>query len=354
VAIPLASLASICGAAIDGDPSTVITGVAAIQDAQSGQITFLANKRYERYLDTTRASAIILDETTSVHRKDIAVLRMRNPYFGFVVALRHFHPPGSPYAPGIHPHATVHPSAQLGADVHIGARAVIEEGVSIGARSAIAAGTVLTKDVTVGEDCILHPNVTVLARAALGHRVIVHSGATIGSDGFGFAPVEGRFEKIPQTGTVILRDDVEIGANSTIDRATLGATVIGRGTKLDNLIQIAHNVEIGEDSVIAAQSGVSGSTMLGSRVMIGGQVGIVGHLEIADGVSIGAQSGVSKSILDKGKVFRGSPAHELREELRQEAALRRLPELIATVRALEERIARLEQAGILQQPASKD
>jgi UDP-3-O-[3-hydroxymyristoyl] glucosamine N-acyltransferase len=354
MSIPLRTLAELCGASIEGDPDLIISGVAPIQDAVPGQITFLANKRYERYLDTTLASAVILDQNTPVPRGGITVLRATNPYFGFVVTLRAFHPPGSPYQKGVHPDATVHPSARLSEDVHIGPRAVIGEGVSVGARSAIAAGAVLTSGVTIGDDCIIHPNVTILAHATVGNRVIIHSGSTIGSDGFGFAPFEGRYEKIPQVGTVVIHDDVEIGANCAIDRATLGATIIGSGTKLDNLLQIAHNVEIGEHTVIAAQSGVSGSTVIGSRAMIGGQVGIVGHIEIADDVSVGAQSGVSKSILEKGKVFRGSPAHELRVELRQEAAVRKLPELIATVRALEDKLAKLELSRRAEEPASKE
>ena len=354
MSIPLEQLGALIGASVTGDPTRVITGVATIQDAKPGEITFLANKRYAQYLQTTNASAIILDENTPVQRTDITVLRTKNPYYGFVLVLRYFHPAGSPYAPGMHPDATVHPTAVLAPEVSIGARAVIEAGVSIGARTAVAAGAVITDSVHIGEDCVIHPNVSILARAVIGNRVIIHAGTTIGSDGFGFAPIRGGYEKIPQVGTVIVHDDVEIGANCTIDRATLGATILGRGCKLDNLIQIAHNVEIGEDTVVAAQSGVSGSTVIGRHVLVGGQVGIVGHIEIADGVSIGAQSGVSKSIMEEGKVFRGSPAHELREELRQEAATRKLPELITTVRALEEKILKLEQVRAVDQPAAND
>jgi UDP-3-O-[3-hydroxymyristoyl] glucosamine N-acyltransferase len=201
------------------------------------------------------------------------------------------------------------------------------------------AGVVVDDDVSIGEDCLVYPNVSILARACIGNRVILHAGVRIGTDGFGFAPIEQTWKKIPQVGTVVIEDDVEIGANSTVDRATLGATRIERGTKLDNLIMIAHNVEIGEDSIIVSQAGISGSTTIGNHVTIAGQVGIAGHLDIADGVTVTAQSGVSKSLPGIGKVYRGTPAQEMHSEMRILAAIRSVPELIQTVRALEQRIA---------------
>ena len=324
-----------------GDSATPLSGLATLEDAGPGQVSFLSNRRYERYLATTRASAVIVGEHQAVDRTDLVLIRCKDPYFGFVIALRAFHPGGFTVVPGVHASAVVDPGAELGEGVMIGAGAVIGARVRVGRGTAILDGAVVTEGVTIGEHCIIYPNVTLLAEARIGNRVIIHAGTTIGSDGFGFAPVKGRFEKIPQVGTVVIEDDVEIGANCAIDRAALGATRIGAGTKLDNLIQVAHNVHIGSHTVIAAQSGISGSTTVGSHCMIGGQVGIVGHIDIGDQVSIGAQAGVAKSLVGPGKVFRGAPAQELRDELRMEASVRQLPDLIAHVRALEARIEAL-------------
>lgn len=338
MSITLRDLAALVKGELSGNPDLPIGSIATIEDAVAGQVSFVANKRYEQFIATTQASALIVPEHQTTDREDLALIRCKDPYFGFVLALRAFHPTNFELVPGIHPMAIIDPSAILGKDVMIGAGAVIGRNVQVGDRSAILEGTVLTEGVCVGEDCLLYPNVSVLAKARIGDRVIVHSGTTIGSDGFGFAPVGGRFEKIPQVGTVVIENDVEIGANCAIDRAALGATRVGAGTKLDNLIQVAHNVRIGSHTVIAAQSGISGSTTVGSHCMIGGQVGIVGHIDIGDQVSIGAQAGVAKSLSGPGKVFRGAPAQELREELRMEASVRQLPDLIARVRELEARL----------------
>lgn len=339
----LAALAERIGAAFDGDPSLELHAVAPIETAGAGDLSFVANKRYERHLETTAASAVIVAEAMAVPRAGLAVLRMKDPYEGFVRALLAFHPLERTHAPGIDAAAVVHPTARIGTDVTLGACVVVGERAVIGDRTVVLAGTVVGKDVRIGADCLVHPNVSVLDGSELGARVIVHAGTTIGSDGFGFAPVGGGWMKIPQTGTVVIEDDVEIGANTTIDRATLGITRVRRGTKIDNLSQIAHNVDVGEDCIIVSQTGISGSTTLGRHVVLAGQVGVVGHITIGDDVTITAQSGVSKSIEDSaGKVFRGSPAREIHEELRQEAAIRRLPDLLATVRTLETRIAELE------------
>ncbi len=341
--ITLAALAERIGATFSGDPDLELRDIAPIESAGPGDVTFVANKRYERHLATTTASAVIIADAASAPSAPVAVLRLKDPYEGFLRALLHFHPVTRTHAPGIDRAAVVHPTARLGADVTLGACVVIGEGVSIGDRSVVLAGTVVGRDVVIGEDCLVHPNVSVLDGTTLGNRVIVHSGTTIGSDGFGFAPVGGGWMKIPQTGTVVIEDDVEIGANTTIDRATLGTTRVRRGTKIDNLSQIAHNVDVGEDCIIVSQTGISGSTTLGRHVVLAGQVGVVGHITIGDDVTITAQSGVSKSIDDSaGKVFRGSPAREIHEELRQEAAIRRLPDLLATVRGLEEKLRAIE------------
>lgn len=339
----LQQLADLIGASLEGDGALTVSGIAPIDQASPSQVTFLSNKKYERHLADTRAAAVIVADTFRMSRGDIATLRMKDPYLGFVRSLHLFHPAIAYDKPGVHPSAVLHETAVLGKDVTIAANAVLGEGVVMGDRSVIAEGVVLRKDVRVGEDCLLYPNVTVLDRCAIGNRVIIHAGTTIGSDGFGFAPEGKEYRKIPQVGAVRIEDDVEIGANCAIDRGALGDTIIRRGCKLDNLIQIAHNVELGENTVIAAQSGISGSTHVGTHVIIAGQVGIVGHIDIGDDVTVSAQSGVSRSLHGPGKVFRGSPAREIHEELRQEAAQRQLPELIQTVRALEQRLRQLEQ-----------
>ncbi|MDX9760084.1 MAG: UDP-3-O-(3-hydroxymyristoyl)glucosamine N-acyltransferase [Bacteroidota bacterium] len=337
-------LAERIGAVVEGDGTIVVGAIAPIEDCRPGDLTFLANKKYQKHLETTRASAVIIGNETPITRRDVSYLRMKDPYYGFVQALRLFHPPGRFASPGVHPASFVDPTATIGEDVTIAAFACVGRGSQIGRGSVIAEGAVIRDEVIIGEHCLIYPNVTILDRTRMGDRVIVHAGTTIGSDGFGFAPVADRFEKIPQVGTVIIDDDVEIGANSCIDRGTIGPTIIRRGAKLDNLIQIAHNVEVGENTVIAAQSGVSGSTTLGRNVIVAGQVGLVGHITIGDRVTIGAQSGVSKDLDGEGKMFRGSPAREIHDELRLEAAIRHLPDLIRTVRRQEARIAELEEA----------
>ncbi|MDT8323419.1 MAG: UDP-3-O-(3-hydroxymyristoyl)glucosamine N-acyltransferase [Bacteroidota bacterium] len=340
----LQDIARLLAADPEGDPQLALHGLAPIEEAAEGQLTFLANKKYEKYLASTRASAVIVGRDTAVPRDDIALLRMDDPYLGFVASLHLFFPPERYELPGVHATSQVDETAQLGEDVTVCAHAVLGRNVRVGRGSVIAEGAVVRDDVVIGEDCLLYPNVTVLDRCRVGSRVIIHAGSTIGSDGFGFAPREGRYEKIPQVGFVIIEDDVEIGANCAIDRGTLGPTVIRRGAKLDNLIQIAHNVEVGEDTVIAAQAGISGSTVLGRNVIVAGQAGLVGHIEIGDRVTVGAQAGVSKDLAGEGRMFRGSPAREIHEELRLEAAMRHLPELIKTVRRQEARIAELEAA----------
>jgi len=339
----LGQLADLLGAELHGDPALAVGRLAPIEEASTGDVTFVANKKYEKHISDTRATALIVSNDTVIAREDLALLRMKDPYLGFVKALNIFHPHLRYAAAGIHVSAVVDPSATLGEDVTVCASAVIGKNVRVGRGSVIAEGVVLRDDAVVGEDCLLYPNVTILDRCEIGDRVIIHSGTTIGSDGFGFAPSGKSYEKIPQVGFVRIENDVEIGANCAIDRGTLGPTIIHSGVKLDNLIQIAHNVEIGENTVIAAQSGISGSTVLGRHVLIAGQVGVVGHIEIGEDVTIGAQSGVAKSTHGPGKIFRGSPAREIHDELRLEAALRHLPDLIRTVREQERRINELEE-----------
>jgi UDP-3-O-[3-hydroxymyristoyl] glucosamine N-acyltransferase len=258
-----------------------------------------------------------------------------NPYYAFACTVELFNPQERP-EPGISPVAVVHAGATLGKDVSIGPFAVVEEGAVVGDRAIIMAGVYVGKRASVGDDSLLYPRVTLYHGVRVGKRAILHSGCVIGSDGFGFAPSEKGFRKIPQIGTVEVDDDVEIGANTTIDRATLGVTRIGRGTKLDNLIQVGHNVDIGSDTVVASQTGISGSCKVGSRVMIGGQVGLAGHLEIGDGVMLGAKSGVAASISAKeAQVWSGIPAMPHRTWLRVAMLMSSLPELFRRVKRLE-------------------
>ncbi len=338
----VSDIARLVGAKVEGNADLEISGVGKIEEAREGELTFLANPKYLRFFDTTKASAVIVSEEFKSGRSDITLLRAKDPYVAFVFALKTTMPMVDPLWPGINPAAYVSPKAVLGNSVGIGAFASIMDGAKIGDGAKISHGSVVGEGAVVGENSLLYPNVTVYPGCKIGKNVIIHSGTVIGSDGFGFAPkADGSYEKIPQLGIVVIEDDVEIGSNCSIDRATLGETRICRGAKLDNLVQIAHNVVLGEYTVMAAQSGVAGSTKVGKHCIIGGQVGISGHLEIADNTSIGGQSGVSKSVSEPGKILFGYPARELREAKRIEGAIRMLPELIEEVTALRNKVEKL-------------
>ncbi len=331
--IRLSDLAARIGARLAGSDA-VVTAIAPIETAGPGQVTFLANPKYARFARESAASGIIARDAVAGARA--AFLLSENPYYAFACAVELFHPPTRP-EPGVSPAASIHPRARIGQDVTVAAFAVVEEGASIGDRTVLFPGVVVGKGACVGEDCRLYPHVTLYEGVRLGSRVILHAGCVIGSDGFGFAPAASGYRKIPQIGTVEVEDDVEIGANTTIDRAALGVTRIGRGTKLDNLVQVGHNVEIGRDTVIAAQTGISGSCRVGSRVMMGGQVGLAGHLEIEDGVMLGAKSGVAGTLrASEARVWTGIPAIPHPAWLRMSALLPKLPELFRRVRRLEE------------------
>jgi UDP-3-O-[3-hydroxymyristoyl] glucosamine N-acyltransferase len=339
-------IASWIGAAVEGSSDLLIARVGKIEEAGEGDVSFLANPKYLKHLETTSASAVIVGiQVAAPNRTDKrpVLLRVRDPYTAFLRVLVAFNPPEEPLPPGIHPRAEVSPSAVLGNGVRIGPLAVIGDRCTIGDGTMILPGTVLGHDVAVGSNCLLYGNVTVREGCVLGDRVIVHSGTVIGSDGFGFAPKpDGAYEKIPQIGNVVIEDDVEIGANCAIDRATMGETRIERGTKLDNLIQVAHNVRIGADTVVAAQAGFSGSTKIGKRGMVGGQVGFTGHLEIADETKFGAQSGVHRSIQKPGGTFMGTPAVPFREASKIMGAWSLLPDALTEIRALKNEIAALK------------
>jgi UDP-3-O-[3-hydroxymyristoyl] glucosamine N-acyltransferase len=332
--IRLADLAARIGARLAGPADIEVSGVGPIEEAGEGEVTFIGNPRYVRFARTTKAAAIIAREP--VEGSQAAFLLSENPHLTFARAVEVFHPPARPQA-GVSPLAFVHPNASLGRDVAISPFAVVEEGARVGDRTMLHAGVVVGRNAVVGEDCLLHPRVVLYEGVRVGSRVVLHAGCVVGSDGFGFAPSPDGYRKIPQVGTVEIGDDVEIGANTTIDRAALGVTRIGKGTKLDNLIQVGHNVVIGADTVIAAQTGISGSCRVGSRVMMGGQVGLAGHLEVDDGIMLGAKAGVADSLrATESQAWSGTPAMPHGTWLRMAALLPRLPELFRRVRRLEE------------------
>jgi UDP-3-O-[3-hydroxymyristoyl] glucosamine N-acyltransferase len=334
LALRLCDLARHVGGTLEGSPEVRIRGIAGIEEAGEGDLTFLGHPKYKAELAVTKATAVLVAPGVLCPER-LEVIRTKDPYGALAKALELFDPGPPELAPGVHASAVVAGSAELGEDVRVGPHAVIEHGVRVGGSSRIHAGVFLGTGVVLGEGCILLPGVYVGRDCVLGNHVRVQPGAVIGSDGFGYAPIDGVLHRIPQLGIVELGDDVEIGANACIDRATMGATRIGRGTKIDNLVQIAHNVAIGENSVLAAQVGIAGSTKVGRGVRFGGQAGLVGHLRIGDGVSIGAQAGVIGDI-PPAETVSGYPARPHREALRIEAELHGLSELRRRVRALEE------------------
>jgi len=328
----LSVLAEKIGARLEG-PDDEVTGIAAVDQAGPGQVTFLSNPKYARQARETKASAIIAKE--AIPGAGCAFLLTQDPYLAFAAAVGQFHPPLR-LAAGVSSRASVHPTAVLGKDVHVGAFAVVSEGAVLGDRVTLFPGVYVGKGAAVGEDSVLHPGVTLYEGVRVGKRVILHAGGVIGSDGFGFVPTPQGFRKIPQVGTVEIGDDVEIGANATIDRAALGVTRIGPGTKLDNMVHVAHNVEIGRDTVIAAQVGIAGSSRVGDRVMIGGQSGLAGHISVGDGVMLGGRSGVAASIsADETRAWSGVPAVPHKTWLKMVTLLPRLPELFRRVKRLE-------------------
>jgi UDP-3-O-[3-hydroxymyristoyl] glucosamine N-acyltransferase len=335
--VKLSELAARLGCELRGDGDVEIRGVAGLDEAGPGDLSFLANPRYAPKLETTRAGALVLPASQP---SDRPALVSENPYLSFSRAVALVRPEPRP-APGVDPSARVHASAVLGEGVHVGPLAVVGAGARVGARSVLHPHVVLYDGVEIGEDCVLHSGVQVRERCRLGQRVVVQNGAVIGADGFGFArDADGRYHKFPQVGIVVIEDDVEVGALSAIDRAALGETRIGRGCKLDNLVQVGHSVTIGEHSVLAGQVGIAGSTKLGKRVTLAGQVGVAGHLEIGDGAVATAQTGIPSSV-DAGALVSGYPAIENRAWLKASAVFAKLPELSRRLRALERRVEAL-------------
>ena len=338
----LAELASRIGGTVEGDGSVRIRGLASLEEAGPGELSFYGNPRYRKELATTRASAVLLPPGEPVSRADVAWVRVASPHLAFARLLSVFHP-GARLPPGVHPRAEVHPSARVDPSATVMALAVVEAGAVVGARSVLWPGSYVGEGSRLGEDCVLQPGAVVRERCVLGDRVVLQPGVVVGSDGFGFAfdAAGPAHVKVPQVGTVRIEDDVEVGAGSCIDRATTGETFIGRGTKIDNLVQIAHNVRVGPLSILCAQVGVSGSTELGAGVVLAGQVGIVGHVQVGDGARVAAGSGVPHDV-PPGETVSGAPAVQHALWLRQSAALKRLPELLREVRELRARLGALE------------
>ncbi len=334
MAFTVRQLAEKVGARYRGDGEVVIESAAPIESAGPGQISFLSNPAYKKYLTTTKASALVVSPDISVEHCSAIV--DDNPYLLFSSIIDCLYPPVYPEKWGVHPTATVAESCRLPEKIEIGPHVVIENSVAIGEETIIKAGAFIGKDTIIGRNCLIEPNVSIMHRSKIGNNVTIYAGTVIGADGFGFAPAEPgkEYKKVRQVGWVEIGDNVEIGANVTIDRGAMGPTVIERGVKIDNLVMIAHNVRIGENSIIVAQVGISGSSKLGKAVILAGQVGLAGHIEIGDGAIVGAQSGVSKS-LEGGKVYFGYPARPIMESKRIEAALRHLPELMKRVSQLE-------------------
>ncbi len=329
---------------IEGDESAAVDRLSKIEEAEAGSLSFLANPKYEQYLYTTNASIVIVNNDQQLAEPVKATLiRVENAYTAMSVLLEIYNQIKLNKT-GIEQPSFIHPSAQIGENVYIGAFAYIGPNVKIGNNSKIYPNSWIADNVSIGNDVTLFSSVKVYFECQIGNNVIIHSGAIIGSDGFGFAPTEdGSYKKISQIGNVVIEDNVEIGSNTTIDRATMGSTIIRKGVKLDNLIQIAHNVEIGENTVIAAQAGISGSTKIGENVVIGGQAGVVGHIHIPNRTQLQAQTGLSRTIKEEGQKWAGSPAATYQVHMRSVVALLRLPELEKKVAELERLIKELNK-----------
>ena len=335
----LAELAQQTGAQLEGDAELEIGGAAGLDEAEPGHVTFLANPRYTPRVQTTRASAIYLAEGVEAER-EIAVLRARDPYLAYTRALRLFHPETA-FEPFVHPAAVIDPSAEIDPHTWIGACAVVGRNVRLAAGVRVYPNATIYDDVTIGADSVIHSGVALRAGTQVGARVVIHNNAVVGSDGFGYAKDEaGRWLKIPQTGRVVIEDDVEIGACTTIDCASVGETRIRRGAKIDNVVQIGHSCTVGEDALLCAQVGLAGSSHVGRRVILAGQAGVAGHLTIGDDAVITAKSATSHNV-PPGKVLSGIPAFDNRDWLRATAAFRRLGEMQRAVRQLEERVKAL-------------
>ncbi len=332
---------------VEGDATVTVSQFGKIEEATAGQISFLANPKYEEFLYTTKASVLIVNENLVLKSALTATLiRVPDAYAAFATLLTKYQELKTQNLSGIQTPSYIAKTAQLGENHFVAAFAHIGEQVKMGKNVKVFPNVVIGDNVTMGDNVVLHPGVIIYADCVLGNNITIHSGTIIGSDGFGFAPTaEGSFQKVPQLGNVVIEDNVEIGSNTTIDRATIGSTIIRKGVKLDNLIQVAHNAELGENTVIAAQTGISGSTKIGKNVMVGGQVGFAGHISIADGVKIAAQSGVTKGVKTPNATLTGNPAGDHNTSLRAQVYMKNLPNLEKRVKELEILVSQLSQKG---------
>jgi UDP-3-O-[3-hydroxymyristoyl] glucosamine N-acyltransferase len=337
----LKEVCELIGGELFGDGDIEINSAAGIKEACEGQITFVANSRYLSQIDKTGASAIIVCKGTQCNGK--SMIQVQNPYLAWAKVMEIFYETDNESPKGVHPTAIIGENVKLGRDVSIQAYAVIGDNAEIGDEAIIFPYVYIGKNSKIGAKTLIYPQVTIRENITIGERVIIHSGTVVGSDGFGYSPDKGKHHKIPQIGTVVIEDDVEIGAGVTIDRANTGRTFIGRGTKIDNLVQIAHNVIIGEDCLIIAQVGIAGTAVIGDRVTLAGQVGVVGHIKIGDDAIIAAKSGISKNIPAGQAMWSGIPAIPHAKDLRIQATTRKLPEILDIIREMQERIEFLER-----------
>lgn len=338
-----AQIALLVNGRVEGDVNMAVSNIGKIEYGKEGELSFLANPKYEEYLYSTQASIVLVNDNLQLKQSiTTTLIRVPDAYAAFAKLLNHYQQLSTQQLTGIQQPSFIDETATYGDNCFIAAFCYIGKNVKIGNNVKLFSGVVLSNNVTVADNTILHAGVKIYNDCVVGKNVLIHAGTVIGSDGFGFAQnSDGSYSKIPQIGNVIIEDNVEIGANTTIDRATIGSTIIKAGTKLDNLIQIAHNVEVGSNTVIAAQAGISGSTKLGSGIMVGGQAGIVGHLNIANGSKINAQSGVTKSIKQDGTYVTGTPAYDYNAALRSQVIARNLPEMEKRIKVLEEKLAAL-------------
>ena len=333
-------IADFVNGTVEGNAETKVTTFAKIEEGRTGAISFLSNPKYTHYLYDTQSSVVLVNNDLQLeHPVEATLIRVDNAY-ECVARLLQMYESMKPRKKGIHPQACIAETAHVGDDCYVGAFAYIGENVTIGKGTQIYPHVVVEDNATIGEGCILYPNVSVYHDCQIGNRVILHSGAVIGADGFGFAPGENGYDKIPQIGNVVIEDDVEIGANACVDRSTMGSTIVHRGAKIDNLVQIAHNVEVGEHTVMSAQVGIAGSTKVGKWCMFGGQAGFAGHITVGDHTNVGAQCGVNSSVKGNESLI-GSPAQEPKSFFRSSVIFKKLPDMYRDLEALKKKVDEL-------------
>lgn len=338
----VSEIAELCDAAVEGDGSQEVTGPAALDDATPDEISFLGNSRYAPSMETTRAAAVLVARDVVCAREGLTLVRCDDPSRAFTRVIEAFRPAEPRPAPGVHPSAVIDPSAELGARVAIGAQCVVGAGARLADDVVLYPGVVIGVDARIGEGTVIYPQAVLYWGVEVGCRCVLHAGVVLGSDGFGFEPTSEGWAKIPQCGTVVVEDDVEIGANSAVDRGRFGATRIGRGAKLDNQVHVAHNVVVGADSLLIAQVGIAGSARLGRGVILAGQAGVNGHVTVGDGARVAGRAGVTKDV-EGGRDYAGYPVRPRAKYLRIQASLSRLPDLLEQVKQLEARLERIEE-----------